>query len=347
MVALRSRRIVAGVLWAAAASWAVDRAVRAQDAAPPPLQGPIVEEKAPAALAPVDDARAGAEVPEPLARAPKAPPAPLPEEPSDERPDPRAQWVPGHWSWSAAKNKFVWTAGSWRTAPEGATWIQGRWMRDDDGWYRVPGYWNTPKPSTSAGERRIVGNWRVDGPPAEQPDDVPGPAPSPESFYVPGHYTPDGNRLTWTRGFWAEMRPGWDWVPARWIRRPNGWEYREGYWLRETDRDPTRRTVARPVPADRDGLPPAIVDSEPVENGAAATVPEATRPRDPIAEAEASRVMPVPGPYPLPRYRYPYPYGPPAVVIRPPGMYPYGRAGVVLPSGVPPFLPRLLDRVLP
>jgi hypothetical protein len=39
--------------------------------------------------------------------------------------------------------------------------------------------------------------------------------------------------------------------------------------------------------------------------------------------------------------------GPPYYVIRPPGAYPYGPSGVVVPGTVPPFVRRMLDRVLP
>ena len=59
--------------------------------------------------------------------------------------------------------------------------------------------------------------------------------------------------------------------------------------------------------------------------------------RDPIAEAEAAgrvRVV-VPG------------IGMPYYVIRPPGSYPYGPGGVIVPGAVPPFVRRILDQVLP
>jgi hypothetical protein len=39
--------------------------------------------------------------------------------------------------------------------------------------------------------------------------------------------------------------------------------------------------------------------------------------------------------------------GLPYYVIRPPGTYPYGPGGVVVPGVVPPFVRRMLDRVLP
>ena len=39
--------------------------------------------------------------------------------------------------------------------------------------------------------------------------------------------------------------------------------------------------------------------------------------------------------------------GMPYYVIRPPGEYPYGPDGVVVPGTVPPFVRRILDQVLP
>jgi hypothetical protein len=167
--------------------------------------------------------------------------------------------------------------------------------------------------------------WRKNGPPAEQPDDLPGAAPGPDYFYIPGHYRPEGDRLAWRGGFWARSQPGWDWIPARWVRRADGWQFREGNWVRDPDtalvnRDRSRRPTAPPPPADqpdeRDDL--RIVDPD------ADVVPD----RDAPVIVEGRTVMPY-------------------YVIRPPGSYPYGPGGVIVPGAVPPFVRRLLDRVLP
>lgn len=335
MVLARGDWVVRGLLLGTCLSVTVSTA-RAQDSSLPPLQGPVVTTEPPATPAPRHDVLPAAQPRPQSERAPKTPPEPIQEEPSDDRTDPKAQWVPGYWSWSPAKEDFVWVVGRWQVPPAGASWVASRWMRDADGWYRVPGFWNTPRR-----DRAVVtaGNWRADGPPADHPDDTPGAAPGPNYFYVPGHYTPDGDRLAWTNGFWAKEQPGWDWVPARWVRRPGGWTYRDGYWLRDSELATQRHTVARPsAEAERDGdLPPAIVESEPSDKDPLPNPPANAR-RDPISEAESG----------LPPYRRPrFGYVPPPVVIRPPGMYPYGPAGVVVPGAVPPFVQRLLDRVLP
>jgi hypothetical protein len=188
---------------------------------------------------------------------------------------------------------------------------------------------------------------------------------------VPGHYAPNpGGGLVWAPGFWADAQPGWDWVPARWVRRAGGWEFRRGYWVpdRSVAAAPapgavgtTRRTVARPPITDdpnHTGLPPAILDSEPAPqppntastptdldpNARAAALdpdaPLADR-SDPIAAREALADRPVyvvPAPalgYIAPAYPYPY------------GYYTTPRGAVMFNPYVPPFVKRILNRVLP
>jgi hypothetical protein len=236
-------------------------------------------------------------------------------------------------------------------------WIAGRWIRDPDGWYFVPGSWSRrDRPAGVANRNRAA--WRTTGPPADHPDDTPGAAPSPDSFFVPGHYAPAGDRLAWIPGLWARVQPGWDWIPPRWVRRPDGWEFREGSWVRDrttvvTTTRPRRRFAARPGAYTR---PPVIIESEVRLAGPDITTdrppppPYPITPSDPIAEAEASGrpagsstavVTEVPAVVIGPVTGMPY------YVIRPPGAYPYGPNGVVVPGAVPPFVRRMLDRILP
>lgn len=362
--------------------------------APPVLEGPLVGEQPP--LPPPADALEEAQAGEPETanaplhdalrlsktrpkpeRAPKSPPAPVAERASTDRPDPSARWYGGYWSWDPARADFVWVSGAWRVPPANSLWVESRWRRDAEGWYRVPGFWsprqgqpnrdpaaapaavaNVPAAATSTN----AAGWRISGPPADRPAESPGPAPGPDFFYVPGQYAPDGDRATWKSGFWAQVQPGWDWVPARWSRQADGWHFREGYWTRDTgpgqQADARRHAVARPP-----GLPPAIIESEPATDpdpnsktgtdDLAPLDPNADRGRDVITDAEQDAVDPAPvvvvpptvlyGP-PVVGYRYRYrrPYR----MIRPPGPL-YGPAGVVVPDAVPPFVQRLLNRVLP
>jgi WXXGXW repeat (2 copies) len=239
------------------------------------------------------------------------PPPPIAERPARKRPDRRAVWTPGYWEWETARSRFIWTPGSWRIPPAGMVWAAGRWRHDERGWYWVAGSWIRPTDKKVVVRNRPA--WQITGPPAEHPDDTPPPAPGPGFFYIAGHYTPDasGNSLAWVPGFWTADQPGWDWVPARWLRRPDGWEFRDGRWMRDLGR--IRGNADVRVTA-RDPITGAGVDVE-------------------VAGEPAPVVGVVTG---VPYY-----------VIRPPGAYPYGPGGVVVPGTVPPFVRRILDQVLP
>ncbi len=306
-------------------------------------------------------------------RAPKSPPPPIAEQPTNDRPGTEAQWVGGYWAWDPARNDFAWVAGTWRVPPRDAIWVNGRWRRDDDGWYRVPGFWSRRRDFAATVATTNWPGWRTTGPPTEHPDDTPPPAPGADFFFVPGHYTPDGDHVAWTPGIWARMQPGRDWVPARWVRRPDGWDFREGYWTRDPAAANLRRhAVAPPAPADdASDLPPPIVESAPAGPNASTdrlAPPRTKTGRDLLDEAEEGARARIPAEiapdvYPpvvvVPRsgrYSVPYSmggpplgngYGMPFRVIRPPGSFPYGPAGVVVPAAVPPFVQRLLNRVLP
>ena len=320
----------------------------ARGQAPPPVQGPATTSETPAEPSLTADKplmhEAFAEPTEASVRlrVPKAPPAPLDETRSDDLHPDEAVWVPGYWTWDARGNDFAWITGAWRVPPAGSVWVSGRWTRDDQGWYWSPGRWNRRR---GAGPNAAVGNtdWRANGPPAEHPADDPGVAPGPDAFYVPGHYapTPGGDRLDWKAGYWARARAGWDWVPARWVRRPSGWDFREGGWVRDPENGPPQRyNAARPaLPNDRD-LPPAIVESRPVDPAV----------NDPIAGEEAA----VAGPGPVVVAR------PGPVVVRPGAMPPppgdfYYYPGFARPARtyydplgvIPPFVRGMLDRVMP
>ena len=284
-----------------------------------------------------DQPRPGAD----RAHAPKEPPAPISERPSGVRPQRRAEWVPGYWDWDPARAEFVWMSGVWQVPPAGKIWIGSRWMRDADGWYRRPGFWSRGREpaavSTTFSDVRPPA-WRATGPPADHPTDAVANAPGADYFFIPGHYAPDGDQLRWKPGFWTRAQSGWDWIPARWVRRPSGWEFRAGRWAREPDAvdvnvtvggRPAARVVAPGGVQDGDN-PDIVVDQPPPRPGTEDKT-------DPIAGAEAAgrvRVV-VPG------------IGMPYYVIRPPGFYPYGPGGVVVPGAVPPFVRRILDQVLP
>ena len=281
-------------------------------------------------------------------RAPKQPPAPIAERPSGRRPQPRAIWVPGYWDWDAGQTAFVWMGGVWQVPAPGTVWVNSRWMRDDDGWYRRPGFWSRRRDAvveTTAEVDDRQPAWRTTGPPSDHPPDQVADAPGPDYFLIPGHYAPtNGDQLKWKPSFWAQVQTGWDWIPARWVRRPAGWEFRAGHWIREPGEVDVKvtaggRTAARVVTPGSvpDVGEPGVVTSPEGAIEQPPAPPGTEDERDPIAAAEAAgrvRVL-VPGP------------GMPYYVIRPPGLYPYGPGGVVVPGTVPPFVRRILDQVLP
>jgi hypothetical protein len=308
-----------------------------QPPAPPPLVGPRTGVEAPPAtrgpaprLDPIPGASPEVQREEPTTpTAPRErvsvttePPPPIAERPSGERPGPKAVWTSGYWEWDPDEARFVWVAGSWRIPPAGMTWVAGRWTHDARGWYWVPGTWGRPASRVAVAADRPA--WRISGPPAEQPEDVPPPAPGPDFFYVPGHYAPatDGDRLSWVPGFWSATQPGWDWIPARWVRRPDGWDFREGYWVRDPAAAVVERVPLRDLRRARRNVDVSVIA------------------RDPITGAEVD-VAAVGEPVPVGVVT-----GMPYYVIRPPG-YPYGPNGVVVPGAVPPFVRRMLNRVLP
>ena len=191
---------------------ASSRAEADQGPVRPLLEGPLHE----AFLSPAKDA-------EPT-RIDQAPPPPISERPGVDRPNPSAQWIEGYWEWDRGRNDFVWTTGTWRVPPPGKFWVNGYWRRDEAGWARVRGFWSDRKTD------RL--DFRAEGPPAERPDEQPGPSPGAEYFWIPGQWIPDGDGVAWKKGFWAKAQPGWAWVPGQWVKQPEGWTFQDGYWDR-------------------------------------------------------------------------------------------------------------------
>jgi WXXGXW repeat (2 copies) len=263
---------------------------------------------------------------------PQQPPAPVAERPARRRPSPRALWVPGYWDWDADRGEFVWIGGDWQVPPTGMIWVGGRWARDQRGWYRVAGFWRPRRGVRPDAASPSPPAWRKTGPPADHPPDTIAPAPGPDYFFVAGHYEPDGDRLTWKPGFWARTQPGWDWLPARWTRRSSGWEFRAGDWVREPGPTDLKVAVNRRPAAD-----PEFDRDEPPQRQVMPDDPDVPVLADPLNRFSQGphRVIVVPE------------AGMPYYVIRPPGSFPYGPGGVVVPGVVPRFVRRILDDVLP
>src|SRR6266404_2628605 len=96
-------------------------------------RGPIHE----AFAQPLEDAKPNAG-----ATAPKAPPAPVEENPPELKPEGEAvQWVPGYWQWDEERGEFIWLSGTWRNPPPQRRWVPGSWREVDGVWQWSPGFW--------------------------------------------------------------------------------------------------------------------------------------------------------------------------------------------------------------
>ena len=186
----------------------------------------------------------------------KAPPSPINERPGVDPPSESAVWIPGYWEWNPGSKDYVWATGTYRNPPPGRFWVNGYWKRDDKGWYRVPGFWSDRQTD------RI--DWKKNGPPADHPEEEIGPSPGADHFYIPGHYAPDGEGVTWKKGYWAKAQAGWSWVPAQWVHQPEGWAFQEGYWDRTLEDRGTLFAPAQGGTITPDGNPNAEVTYTPL-----------------------------------------------------------------------------------
>src|SRR5207245_3942583 len=134
---------------------------------------------------------------------PKRPPDPVPEIPSDQKPEgDNVQWIPGYWSWDGDRNDFIWVSGIWRIPPPNRKWVPGHWAEAQGGWQWVAGLW------ASAVQNTI----EYQPPPPDSLDYGPSmPAPDDSSIYVPGCWMFRDTRYLWRPGFWTAGHPGWVW----------------------------------------------------------------------------------------------------------------------------------------
>ena len=152
---------------------------------------------------------------------PQAPPAPIEEQPPDERPEgDNIAWIPGYWGWDEASNRFLWISGFWRAIPPGRTWVPGTWQRLTNGYCWVSGYWGL------ADQQEVE---YLPPPPAPVEVGPAVPAPGPDYIYVPGCWV-YRTRYVWRPGHWILHRPGWVWVPDCYRWTPCGYVFVPGYW---------------------------------------------------------------------------------------------------------------------
>jgi hypothetical protein len=161
--------------------------------------------------------------PQPGTVVPKQPPAPVEEQPPDQRPEgDHVVWIPGYWAWSADTEGFLWVSGIWREAPPGRRWVPGAWQKvDDQGWRWISGFW-APSDLDSL--------QYVPAPPETLEQGPAEPAPDANSTYVPGCWIWSQTRFLWRPGFWMPYQPGWVWTPACYKWTPLGCLFSDGFW---------------------------------------------------------------------------------------------------------------------
>ncbi|MEM8733947.1 MAG: hypothetical protein AAGG44_06990, partial [Planctomycetota bacterium] len=93
---------------------------------------------------------------------------------------------------------------------------------------------------------RFGGYWAANGatqsaylpaPPASRTETPSQPAPSAQSFWLPGHWAYQQNQYQWSPGYWTDRYDDWIWQPSSYIRTPGGFVFVSGYW----DYEPTLR----------------------------------------------------------------------------------------------------------
>jgi hypothetical protein len=154
--------------------------------------------------------------------APRKPPAPIPEEPPDQKPEgDNVQWIPGYWNWDADRKDYIWVSGTWRNAPDSRKWVPGYWTQGEDGWQWVPGFW------APGGQEQLQ---YQEEPPATLDTGPDTPQPDQSSIYVPGCWVYRTSRYQWRPGFWMRPRVGFCWIPAHYCYTPSGCVFVDGYW---------------------------------------------------------------------------------------------------------------------
>ncbi|MHB8951838.1 MAG: hypothetical protein ACYC4U_02540 [Pirellulaceae bacterium] len=160
--------------------------------------------------------------PEPGIVVAKTPPEPIEEIAPEFRPEgDDVTWIPGYWFWDEDRNDYVWISGVWRRFPPDRRWVPGYWQEVEGGYQWIAGFWGSV--ATEAVEY-------LDPPPESLETGPSSPAPSDDSFWVPGNWVYETNAYRWRAGYWRPFRPSWTWVASRYNWTSRGCVYVPGYW---------------------------------------------------------------------------------------------------------------------
>ena len=201
-----------------AAALFTGRSAPAQDAPPPPA-GVTVQPRGPVHEA---FARPSA-TPSASPVVPKEPPALINEITPDQKPDLQGvEWIPGYWAWDDEGKDFLWVSGTWRVPPPDRTWYPGSWAKVNGGWQWRSGFWG---PTDPGGVRPLDAT-----PPASLENGPSSPAPTADSYYVPGRWVFRDGQWAWQPGAWTQNQGNMVYVPPTYQPTQNGSLYIPGYW---------------------------------------------------------------------------------------------------------------------
>ncbi len=156
----------------------------------------------------------------------KQPPAPIQEEPPDQKPaGQNVQWIPGYWNWDVSRNDFIWVSGIWREPPPNSQWVPGYWHDVDGGHQWVAGTWIPVSTAQSQNQQSYLPS-----PPASLEAGPNSPPPSANVNWTPGFWSWQASGYIWRPGFWAAVQPNWIWMPAHYVYSPSGYIFVPGYW---------------------------------------------------------------------------------------------------------------------
>ena len=105
--------------------------------------------------------------------------------------------------------------------------MPGYWNKAASGYQWVGGYWGPAANPAQVGRPETV---YYPAPPASVESGASTAAPSPDHFWVPGHWYWVDGRYVWRAGYWSRCQPDWVWIPARYVWTPGGYIFLPGHW---------------------------------------------------------------------------------------------------------------------
>lgn len=150
------------------------------------------------------------------------PPPPLRVEYAPPPPAFDAYWVHGHWNWDG--REYIWAGGHWVRAHPAEVLERAHWENQGGRWVFIPERWVPTRPP--AGYAEVVIRTP---PPLPRVEQMP-PPPSPDHFWVAGHWRLTGAGFVWEGGHWEAHRAGMVYVHPHWAQVGATFRFSGGYW---------------------------------------------------------------------------------------------------------------------